>query len=81
MLGFLFEILGPFWKPIAAAVGLALAGLAAYLKGRSEQAAKGKIAAQKETIDAHETRDKIEAAVDAADATERQRLRDKWTRD
>lgn len=78
MLDFLLNILKPLWAPILGALGVALAVLGAYAKGRSEQAARGKIVAQKETIDAYKTRDAVDASVSDAD---RQRLRDKWSRD
>ena len=79
MLDFLLELTKPFWGFVVGAVGLVFAVGAAYLKGRSEQATKGRIAAQKETIDAHETRAKTDQSVAAATPAERERLRSKWT--
>lgn len=73
-------VLAQFWQPIAAGVGLLLAGLFAYLKGKRDQAQKGKIVAQKETIDAHDERDEIDDAIAGATPDERKRLRNKWTR-
>ena len=79
MLDFLLNVLKPFWGPIVGGIGLVLALVGAYFKGRSEQATKGKLAAQKETIDAHETRAKVDQSVAAATPAERERLRSKWT--
>lgn len=72
--------LSQFWQPIAAGVGLLLAGFFAYMKGKKDQAQKGKIAVQKETIDAHDERDEIDDAIAGATPAERKRMRDKWTR-
>lgn len=79
MLGFLLEITKPFWGLIVGAAGLVLAVLGAYFKGRREQATKGKIAAQKETIDAYKKRDAADRSVATATPAERERLRRKWT--
>lgn len=78
---FLLDLIGGgLWKLIAGVVGGGLALLGLYLRGRSDAKKDGTIAAQKEIINAHETRDKVDDAVAAADDTERQRLRDKWRR-
>lgn len=78
---FLFKLLMPFWQPIAAAVGGLLMVAGVYFAGRKAQADKGKMVAQKETINAHKDRDEIDAAVAGTTPNERKRLRDKWNRD
>lgn len=79
MLDFLLDIAKPLWAPILAGLGLVVAVFGAYLKGRSEQATKGKIAAQKETINADKTRVETDQSIASATPTERERLRGKWT--
>lgn len=48
------------WKPVAALLGFA----ATYFKGRADARQSAKIEAQADTIDAHETRGRIEDDID-----------------
>lgn len=81
LISLLNGLLPQFWAPIAGAVGILVLAAGAYFKGKGDQAAKGKDVAQKETIDAYKDRNVIDESVRDATDTERQRLRDKWTRD
>lgn len=83
-MGFLIDMIGgflsPFIAPILGVIGAALAGLLAYWKGQSDQKRKGQIAVQKETIDAHKTRDAVEDHYNSLSDDGRKRLHDKWSR-
>jgi uncharacterized protein (UPF0333 family) len=80
MLDFLLNLLSPIWQPILATLGVVVAGVVAYFGGKAAQKKDDVIATQKETIHAHETRAKVDAAVAAASPDERERLRNKWRR-
>lgn len=81
LLNTVWHFIQPFWAPIAAGLGMLIAVAGAYFKGKNDQAQKGKIAVQKETINAYKERDEVDDAVRGTTAAERKRVRDKWTRD
>jgi hypothetical protein len=75
------SILGGFWKEIALGFG-ALVGVAlAYFKGKGDQEKKGRIAAQKETIDAHKDRTTVEDRVRRASDDDIDRMSERYSRD
>lgn len=75
------DLIKPFWGAIAAGAGILVLAIGAYFKGKNDQAVKGKVVAQKETIDAYKDRNVVDESVRDATDDERQRVRDKWTRD
>lgn len=81
LISLLSGLLKQFWAPIATGVGILVLATGAYFKGKGDQAKKGKDVAQKETIDAYKDRNVVDESVRDATPAERERLRDKWTRD
>lgn len=78
---FLLSLAQPYWGQLVVGAASVAALLFAYLKGREAAKAKGIIATQQETIDAQKARNDVQARVDNASPTERDKLLAPFLRD
>lgn len=79
-MAFLFGVLRPYALKIAAAAAIAGAVLLVLLRVHNAGRAAERIEGMSRQLDNVRKRDDVENRLAGADAAERKRLRDKWTR-
>lgn len=79
--GGLTSLIANWGGQILAGLGALGMTIVAYFSGKKAERQKGQIHTQKEIIDAYETRNTVEDVVRSGGTTERDRMRQRYTRD